>query len=368
MSVILEQELVQGSYVSENKLVLEPVINSNQTLPFLESQVLNPELFRAGILQVNQILMAHPGVNLNKIYDPVVTVTENHVDFEGFARFGHSYCKIRFPEKLFTKRIRQEGITNVDFNPQFIRDLRSRYYTRNLWVYIDPDGIEFAIENRSHVLKKIAMPRWWKDAYKELDHYIDRETLEPQLDGERADAYNKVILSGWAFQKLVREVEYNELLKKKGVRSLFWDDRSVTLLHGGQRSDGSASVKLIKPCKKSIRSWGVWRIQNLSDIANQIIQADVYLAEKLPSFWILHARSGVELLLGYTPYTSALWTETARKEVERLLKDPYRDVIEPRRRTRRRRRQNRHQNKFKKRNNFVLMHPGQRIIPEYISN
>ncbi len=368
MSVLSELELVQGSHILENRLILEPIIDSKQALPFLESQVINPEVFRAGILQLNQILMAHPGVNLNRIYDPVVSVTENYVDFEGFARFGHSYCKIRFPEKLFSKRIRQEGVTNVDFNPTFIRDLRSRYYTRKLWVYIDPDGIEFAIENRSHLLQKIAMPKWWKDAYKELDNYIDRETLELQFAGENANLYNKVILSGWGFQQLVKEIEYKNLLKKTGVRSLTWDEKSVTLLYNGQNETKSASVNLIKPCKERIRSWGVWRIQNLSDIANQIIQADVYIAEKLPSFWILHARSGVELLIGYTLYTNTLWTETARKDIDELLKDPYKD-FEPRSLVRRRKRRNiKRQNKIKKRINFAVMHPGQRIIPEYISN
>ncbi|NVM54494.1 MAG: hypothetical protein HWN66_12390 [Candidatus Helarchaeota archaeon] len=363
MSIILKQEVVQGSYISENKLILEPIIDPNQTLPFLESQILKPDLFKAGILQLNQILMAHPGISLNRIYDPVVTVTENYVDFEGFSRFGHSYCKIRFPETLFKERIRQEGMTNVDFNPQFIRDLRSRSYTPSLWLYIDPDGIELAIDKKAHILKKIVMPKWWKDAYQELKYYVNIETMEPHISEE----YNKVILSGKSFQQLVRKVENSYLFKHHGVRSLFWDDKSVNLLFGGRKEESVASIKLIEPCNKPARQWGVWRIQNLSEIADQIIQADVYLANKLPSFWILYARSGIQLLLGYTPYTSALWTETARKDIENLLKDPYRDYIEPRRQRRRKKRYKR-RIKPKSRINFVQMHPGQRVIPDFFSN
>ena len=126
----------------------------------------------------------------------------------------------------------------------------------------------------------------------------------------------------------------------------------MNLLFGGRQKQAGTSVKLIKASiENTIRTWGVWRTRLLSDIADQIIQADVYIAEKLPSFWVLHARSGVQLLLGYTPYTSALWTETARKEVERLLKDPYGDFIPPRRR--RRTRRYKRKNKPRARINFV---------------
>ena len=209
MSVMLEQELVNGSFIADNKLVLEPIIDHSQTLPFLESQILKPELFRASILQLNQILMAHPGVNLNRIYDPVVTVTENHIDFEGFARFGHSFCKIRFPDTIFKERIRQEGIINVDFNPRFIMDLRSRFLTKNLWLYIDPDGIEVAIDNKAHTLEKIVIPKWWNDAYREIGKFVDVETMEVFLCDEYSDQYKRGILSGRAFQNLVKEVEYS---------------------------------------------------------------------------------------------------------------------------------------------------------------
>jgi hypothetical protein len=363
MSVLLEQELILGSYLSGDKLVLEPQYESDQNLPFIDSQILNPELFRLGILQLNQILMAHPGVSLNRIYDPIVSVTENYVDFEGFARFGHSYCKIRFPDTLFKGHIRQEGVTNVDFNPNFIRHLRSRYYNQNLWLYIDPNGVELSINNSAHVLKKITMPKWWKDAYKELNTYIDTETLEPEL----SDDFSKIVLSGNAFQRLVDQLNYNDKLQFEGVRSLFWQDRAVNLVYANRSRDVTSisSVNLITPCNKPIKSWGVWRIQNLSDIAQYIIQADAYIAEKAPSFWVLHARSGVQLLLGFTPYTGALWTEKARKEVEELLKNPYSLNIPPRRS---RKKRHNYRKALKVKINFVDSHPGQRVIPDFLIN
>ena len=366
MSIILEHELVLSRYVSDDKMFLEPIIESNQTIPFLESRVLNPEVFSAGILQLNRILLAHPGVNLNAFYDPIVTVTENYVDFEGFARFGHSFCKIRFPEKLFKERIRQEGVTSVDFNPRFIRDLNSRYHTQNLWIYIDPDGVEFAINNTAHSLKKIKMPRWWKDGYRELENYVDLETMAPQFHHKIAEDYNKTILSGKAFQHLIQEIDYSYIVKDDRVRSLFWDEKSVNLHLGGRQKEESTSIKLIKSSDKPSRLWGVWRFRNLVDIADQVIQADVYVANKQPSFWVLHARSGVQLLLGYTQFTNAIWTETARKDIEELLKNPNRGLIEPR--PQRRRRRYKKKNKPQSRINFVQMHPGQLIIPDFISN
>ena len=321
MSVILEHEFINGSYLTGNKLVLEPINLPNETLPFIDSRILKPHLFQTGILQLNQVLMAHPGVSLNRIYDPIVNVTENHIDFEGFARFGHSFCKIRFPETLFEGGIREEGMTNVDFNPNFIIGLRNRRYSQNLWLYIDPLG-------------------------------------------EISDKYKKVVLSGNAFQHLIEELGFNYTLSNEGVRALLWDERAVKLVFS-KRSEKDvpvSSVKLIKPSNEPIKSWGIWRIQNLLGFAEHIVQADVYLAKKLPSFWVLHARSGVEMLLGYTSHTNALWTETARGEVERLLKNPHADIFV------RRRRRTRRKSKIIYRENFVETHPGQKIIPEFVQN
>ncbi|MFX1296395.1 MAG: hypothetical protein ACFFD2_16270 [Promethearchaeota archaeon] len=369
MSVILEQEMLYGSYITGNKVVLEPASNTGQTLPFLHSQIIKPELFKTGILQLNQILMAHPGVKLGFIYDPIVTVTENYVDFDGFARFGHSYSKIRFPEKLFKGGIKHEGSTNVDFNPRFIRNLRNRRYTQNLWLYIDPDRVELTDDRNSYQLKKIKMPSWWKDAYRKLRSYVNIEMLELEVQGKNQEEYNKVILSGKAFQQLVHEVGNSYIIRRKGVRSLLWNDKNVELMFSDRSTNevkSIASVNIITPCSKSVRLWGVWRINNLSNIANDIIQADVYLARKKPSFWILHARSGVQLLIGYTPFTSALWTKKARTAVDKLIKNPYSNNIVSRQR--RRKRLYKSKNKPSSRKNFVEEYPGQRKISDYILN
>jgi hypothetical protein len=367
MSVILDQGLVRGSHIVGSKMVLEPILGSAGALPFLDSQIMNPELFKMGILQLNQILMSHPGIDVVYDYDPIVTVTENYVDFDGFARFGHSYCKIRFPERLFDGGIKQEGVTNIDFNEIFIRNLRSRRYMENLWLYIDPEGVEFAFDSNSYHMKKIQMPKWWKDAYSELDKYVDRETMETHGTGSQIGEFNKVILSGKAFEQLVRELGYYFLAPRQGVRSLLWKDKSVELVYNKPTTDevkSIFSVNAITACEEPLKTSGVWRVQNLSDIAGYIIQADVYLANKEPNFWVLHARSGVKLLLGYTPYTSTLWTEKARKSVEELLRNPYSDLALPPRRQRKRRYKPR--NKPRSRINFVEEHPGQRTMPEFL--
>ncbi|MHA1129576.1 MAG: hypothetical protein ACTSQI_20215 [Candidatus Helarchaeota archaeon] len=369
MSVILEQELIQGSHFTGNKVILEPILGSLEAIPFLDSQVLKPNLFKMGILQLNQVLITHPGIDLGYNYDPIVTVTENYVDFDGFAVFGHSYCKIRFPEKLFDGRIKQEGTTNIDFNPTFIQNLRTRRYTKDLWLYIDPDGVEFAIDSTSHYLKKIQMPNWWKHAYIELDKFIDRETLEPHGKELHAGDFNKVILSGKAFERLVHELNYHFIAPRQGVRTLAWNNKSIELVYS-QASAGAStpvfSINTITPCENPLKTWGIWRIQNLSDIAEYIIQADVYLANKQPSFWVLHARSGVELLLGYTPYTSALWTEKARKPIEKFMKNYQARLINPTRGHRRRRYKPR--NRPRSRINFVKEHPGQLTMSDFINS
>jgi hypothetical protein len=368
MSVTLAPNILNISALKGDKLILEPILESKQTIPFLETQILEPSLFKAGILQLNQILMAHPGVNLNVLYDPIVTVTESHVDFEGFARFGHSFCKMRFPEKLFAGPIRQEGRTNIDLNPQCIRDLRNRrYQTENLWLYIDPDGVEMAVDNRSYILKKMAMPRWWKDAYHSLNKYIDIQSIEPEINSKYIDAYSKVVLSGKVFQKLVMETVTYKYLQSKGVRSLLWDGSSVKLVNNYSKNYSTAisSVRSITPCNERINFWGIWRIENLSEISEYIIQADAYLAKELPSFWLLHGRSGIQMLLGFTPYTNALWTETARKDVEFLLKNPYYPYVNQ---VRSPRHKNMRRKKAINRKNFVQLYPGQRLIPEYFSN
>ncbi len=368
MSVTQAQDLVRSSYLADNKVVLEPLLKPVQALPFMDSQILKPDLFRVGILQLNQVLMAHPTVNLNYIYDPIVSVTEQYVDFDGFARFGHSYCKIRFPEKLFEGGIKQEGRTNVDFNPSFIRSLRQRSYNQNLWLYIDPDGVDLAFNNEEFHLKKIKMPNWWSFAYKNLRRYVNLETMEIEIRGRNIEEYYKVILSGKAFQQLVQDIGYSYTVGNQGVRSLQWYEKSVDLLVNNRSIDEvkrAASINLITSCEKTVNSWGVWRINNLSDIAPEIIQADVYVARKEPSFWVLHARSGIQMLLGYTPYTGALWTEKARAMVDELLKNPYgRNNISQSRR----RRRTKSKNKSLSRQNFVENHPGQRKIPDFVFN
>jgi hypothetical protein len=366
MSVIASQDIIYESYFSGGRVFLEPKVESSRSIPFLETQVLRPELFKAGILQLNETMMAHPGVNLARIYDPIVTVTENYIDFEAFARFAHSYCKIRFPDKLFKDPIRQEGSTNVDFNPRFIRDLSNRFYTNKLWLSIDPEGVGLSLDDSVHLLKKVSVPKWWKPAYKELKRYVRLETMEPRCLDAGTENYRKVILSGNAFEQLIDELKKSYLNRGERIRSLFLDENWVKLLLGGKNAECGASVKLLKSCCDSVRLWGVWRIRNLAIIADQIVQADIYASEKHPSFWVLHARSGVEVLFGFTPYTNALWTSAAQKEVENLLKNPYSEFELPPRG--RRKRQYRRRRKIRNQKNFVRVYPGQRIIPDYFPN
>lgn len=366
MSVISEQGILPRSYISNDTLVLEPIKHQSSSLPFLKSQLINPELFKAGILQLNQVVMAHPGLDLNMIYDPVVTVTENHIDFEAFARFGHSYCKIRFPETLFKDPIREEGKTNVDFNPKFIRDLRNSRYTRNLWLSIDRNGVDVEIERHVYKLKKITMPKWWNNAYRELKPFLDLEVMEPRYWDEAFENYEKVILSGMAFQNLVQQVENSYFDRDDTLHSLLWNTKTVHLMLGGRDGVCGTPVNLLKPISKSIRQWGVWRIQNLSEIARHVIQADVYIADKNPSFWHLHVRSGVEVFLAFTPYISSLWTEAAKQEIEALLINP--NKFSRSRIPRQREKISRQKRRKKVRVNIVEMYPGQRTILDCLSH
>jgi hypothetical protein len=108
-------------------------------------------------------------VELQFLYDPVVTVHPDEVFFEAFSKDESSYARVGARRALFAGVDGLTcGTTNIDFSAALARQLdRMRSYRRTR-LDVAPGGVDVTVDGEVHKEKKIELPETWVQGFHQV--------------------------------------------------------------------------------------------------------------------------------------------------------------------------------------------------------
>lgn len=246
-------------YLEPSKLtsaiILQPEIKQSKT--YFEAELIDPTLIIESFYRLHRILKIRKGrqaltEHLILYFDPFITIQAETVNFEVFSYDCTHYAKLELEADAF-KNIKEwkEGVTNVDFTPEFIKQIRSAKGSERNVIKVDPKGFEVEFDESSVFEKKIEMPDNWKIAFENIRKYSNQEEnikeLENPLDYVKTTPFGPFLKEfakvgeGWTLSEGWR---FAELKLRKGLGALIvGSTESETQRFDGRENPRYAAVR-----------------------------------------------------------------------------------------------------------------------------
>ncbi|MHA1745657.1 MAG: SWIM zinc finger family protein [Promethearchaeota archaeon] len=176
----------QNSALLASTILLEPELTHNPL--FLDVRLADPalavecfyRLFRIIKIRTGRTPLA--GINTIRRYDPIITVRDESVSFETFSfDMTHYSCLVMEPKAFETINNWEEGETNVDFTPEFIKNIRSAGRNQVQGLQLDAESFQVNRETDSVIEKKVELPENWHLALKNIQKYAYPDQAEKPL-------------------------------------------------------------------------------------------------------------------------------------------------------------------------------------------
>lgn len=161
---------------------------------FFTGMLLRPK--RAGDLLrgVSEIVRARfNNPNWQRLADPVVTVDDSRIRFEGFSGCCSAYVRLDIlPDAVEGERTAR-GTTNVDFNNEMIAALASLREKDYVGLNIGADEISISRNAEKTHERKVALPVRWLKGFVEIQSYQSRMTPMLEISGIEAGRFLRSI-------------------------------------------------------------------------------------------------------------------------------------------------------------------------------
>jgi hypothetical protein len=240
------------------------------------------------------------------VLDPIVTVDDDRVCFEGFSQDRAAYGAVIVDRACFTPRGEViEGTTNVDFTAWLYAAISEMRSTRTTRLTVGARGLGVSTHGGGgRFERKVEVPEAWLRAFLELQAAM-------ALPGPRLDVRPVDLLA------IVRYLErHRARTPPRGLRWCFEP--------GVGDAPGDARV-VLEPWEHTIplvgarhgyaeprviRTWGRRKLALLAPLLPYAERAQVYLRGRgMPTFFVADL-GGVRFVLGLSSYTDADWSTT----------------------------------------------------------
>ena len=232
--------------------------------------------------------------------DPVITVADDVVFFEGFSADESSYggLTVGRTDGFGPSPQLQLGTTNVDYSWELyhhFQELRSYRETR---FRVDPAGFDVATRGGADYREeKIDLPAGWLRGFLRLQAAMTLPMRRVTLTREAV--YSLLV---WLKRHKARTSPRALRFEQPPGQPLTlvlepWEQRIP--VHGGAAEDGG---------RDPVRIWGRQRLLVLARLLPLVDRLDVYLlGTGFPSFWVAHMGE-MRLTLGLSGWTTNDWT------------------------------------------------------------
>ncbi len=109
--------------------------------------------------------------------DPIVTVGNSTIRFEGFSHCAGVYIRTDIVSGGFYGEILASGTTNVDFNPPMIATLGAISRNNELSLSVGKDQVEVMTDNNKVIERKVPLPNKWIKGLTSVQYYLANSEL-----------------------------------------------------------------------------------------------------------------------------------------------------------------------------------------------
>jgi hypothetical protein len=124
--------------------------------------------------------------NWKRLADPVITVSDDRIRFEGFSGCCSAYARVDLLPNALEGDRPVCGTTNVDFNPAMLAALNSVRENDYVALIIGTDQIELAKNAEKIVERKVSLPIRWLKGFVEIQAYQARMLPLLEISGLEA--------------------------------------------------------------------------------------------------------------------------------------------------------------------------------------
>lgn len=154
--------------IMNSSIILQPELSQEAT--YFSADLVDPALTIDAFYRLHRVLKIRKGrTPLTEMritsfdFDPFICVENDTVSFEVFSNDCTNYAKLIFNEEAFRNISEwKTGITNVDFTPNFIKQLRSSKGSDITTIKVDPEGFSVDTDKDNLFEKSVDMPYNWE--------------------------------------------------------------------------------------------------------------------------------------------------------------------------------------------------------------
>ena len=213
-------------------MLLQPELQQ-KSRAFIEADIVDPALIIETFFRIFKVIKIKEGrtpLSSHRFtsYDPIITVADEQVRFEAFSNDITHYVRMNLAKTAF-KNIHAwaEGQTNIDFTPDFIKNLRDSDPKSLKAIVIDQGGIQVQTSTASLLRKKVEMPENWKIALDNLRKFMQPENESVKINdpvafikktpfGPFVHAFGKMTTAwaqqeGWIFARIALRHELGDI-------------------------------------------------------------------------------------------------------------------------------------------------------------
>ena len=251
------------------------------------------------------------------IIDPVVSVQDDCVIFEGFSIDESTYGRVTLPsDQLEYRSPIQRGTTNVDFGIGLATEFERVRSYRPLSLHVGAESVQVSTTVGTAVEKKVDLPDTWVEGFLQVQSAVSLPGIELTLSAgtvadviayldQRRERHGPRSLKFHLYSGRHVEIE----LEPWGIRI-----KEKKFIYRGDQ-DGE------------IRVWGRRRLGVLRDLLPDAEQVDVrLLGTGMPSFWSIQTGSA-RFDVGFSGWTANDWATRARFDQMASIHAPSERVI-----------------------------------------
>jgi len=152
---------------------------------FFSGSLSNPYIVARCLIALSNVVKARftlSPAELEALKDPIVTVGDERMRFEGFSGCAGVYARVDVIEEGKKDAFVASGTTNVDFNQEMITALAKITKKSNFTLSVGSKEIELSTQNENVVEKKVPLPTRWVKGLTTVQHYLSQSRVVATLN------------------------------------------------------------------------------------------------------------------------------------------------------------------------------------------
>ncbi len=142
---------------------------------FFTGKISNPYIVARCLITLANVVKSNfiiTQAQLEAMRDPIVTVGNEQIRFEGFSQCAGVYARVDVTEEGQKEAFVASGTTNVDFNQEMISALGRVSKSSSFRLNVGSKAVEVTTEQSKVTEKKVKLPTRWVKSLTAVQHYM----------------------------------------------------------------------------------------------------------------------------------------------------------------------------------------------------